>query len=76
MTICDLRENVRADNRDFVRSSFTIADERARTVVDWAFGEEARLRKALEEQLEAIKNCRRRCCEKRLMERYRNVTKV
>ncbi len=54
MIIFDLRENVRADDRDFIRSSFTIADERARTVVDWAFGEEARLRKSLEEQLEAI----------------------
>jgi ATP-dependent helicase YprA (DUF1998 family) len=42
-TIFGLHEAVLADYRDFVRSYFTIADERARAYVERALGEEARL---------------------------------
>ncbi|MGC8915769.1 MAG: DEAD/DEAH box helicase [Thermoanaerobaculum sp.] len=42
-TIFDLHSSVLADYRDFVRSFFTIADERARAFVDRALEEEAHL---------------------------------
>ena len=43
MNIFDLHAAVLADYRDFVRSYFTIADERARAYVNRALDEEARL---------------------------------
>src|SRR5213080_2438519 len=43
MSIFDLHTQVLADYRDFVRSFFTIADERARQFVEHALVEEARL---------------------------------
>ncbi|MCS7033181.1 MAG: DEAD/DEAH box helicase, partial [Phycisphaerae bacterium] len=43
MSIFDLHSQVIADYRDFVRSFFTIADERARQYVEQALVEEARL---------------------------------
>ena len=43
MSIFNLHANVLADYSDFVRSFFTIADERARQAVDQALIEEARL---------------------------------
>jgi len=43
MSIFDLHSQVLADYRDFVRSFFTIADDRTREFVDRALDEEARL---------------------------------
>src|SRR5262245_43483082 len=43
MSIFDLHRSVLADYRDFVRSFFTIADERAQEYVELALNEEARL---------------------------------
>ena len=43
MSIFDLHSQVLADYRDFVRSFFTIADDRTREFVDHALDEEARL---------------------------------
>ena len=43
MSIFDLHTQVLADYRDFVRSFFTIADDRTREFVDHALDEEARL---------------------------------
>jgi ATP-dependent helicase YprA (DUF1998 family) len=43
MSIFDLHAQVLADYRDFVRSFFTIADDRARQYVEHALIEEARL---------------------------------
>jgi ATP-dependent helicase YprA (DUF1998 family) len=43
MSIFDLHSQVLADYRDFVRSFFTVADERARQFVEHALVEEARL---------------------------------
>ncbi len=43
MCIFDLHSQVLADYRDFVRSFFTIADDRTREFVDRALDEEARL---------------------------------
>ena len=43
MSIFDLHSQVLADYRDFVRSFFTIADDRTREFVDQALDEEARL---------------------------------
>jgi len=43
MSIFDLHTQVLADYRDFVRSFFTIADERARQFIEHALVEEAKL---------------------------------
>ena len=43
MSIFDLHSAVLADYRDFVRSFFTITDERARQFVEHALVEEVRL---------------------------------
>jgi len=43
MSIFDLHTQVLADYRDFVRSFFTIADERARQFIEHELVEEARL---------------------------------
>jgi len=43
MSIFDLHARVLADYRDFVRSFFTIADERARQFIEHELVEEARL---------------------------------
>ena len=43
MNVFDLHAGVLADYRDFVRSYFTIADERARAYVDRALDQEAGL---------------------------------
>jgi len=43
MSIFDLHSTVLADYRDFVRSFFTITDERARQFVEHALVEETRL---------------------------------
>ena len=43
MTIFDLHAQVLDDYRDFVRSFFIVADERARQFVEQALVEEARL---------------------------------
>jgi ATP-dependent helicase YprA (DUF1998 family) len=43
MSVFDLHSQVLTDYRDFVRSFFTIADDRAREFVDQAIDEEARL---------------------------------
>ena len=43
MSVFDLHSQVLADYRDFVRSFFTVADDRAREYVERALIEEARL---------------------------------
>lgn len=43
MSVFDLHSQVLADYRDFVRSFFTVADQRAREFVEHALVEEARL---------------------------------
>ena len=44
MSIFDLHSQVLADYRDFVRSFFTVADDRARNYIEHAPVEEAHLR--------------------------------
>jgi hypothetical protein len=44
MSVFDLHSQVVADYRDFVRSFFTVADNRAREYVERALVEEAHLR--------------------------------
>jgi len=43
VSIFNLHSNVLADSRDFVRSFFTVADDRAREFIDHELGEQARL---------------------------------
>ena len=62
MNIFDLHASVVADYRDFVRSFFTVADERARAYVQRAIDEEARLWPDLPSQLRQVYGRHERCC--------------